>query len=340
MARTDELRLMTKVAQLYYEQGVGQREIAAQLDISQATVSRLLQRAQQERIVRITITPPQGVHSALEEQVRERYALKEVVIVECADRDDELLRNLGAAAAFYLETTVKANEVIGVSSWSATLLAMVESLQPLSRPLDAHVVQILGGVGNPAAEEHANHMTSRLASLLRGQAHFLPAPGVATSANALNALLQDSFVQETMTWFEQVTMALVGIGSIEPSRLLASSGNVFSEQEIESLREHGAVGDVCLRFYDAHGKPVNSALDKRVISIRLEQLRKVKRSVGIAGGTRKLAAIRGALEGRWINVLITDLCTAETLLERAPTPMTAPVRAKANARVTPDGAKR
>jgi len=36
--------------------------------------------------------------------------------------------------------------------------------------------------------------------------------------------------------------------------------------------------------------------------------------VGVAGGRRKTAAIRGALQGGWINVLITDRGTAERLL--------------------------
>ena len=40
MARVDELRLMTKVARLYYEHDMTQPEIAAQFDLSQATVSR------------------------------------------------------------------------------------------------------------------------------------------------------------------------------------------------------------------------------------------------------------------------------------------------------------
>ena len=36
--------------------------------------------------------------------------------------------------------------------------------------------------------------------------------------------------------------------------------------------------------------------------------------VGIAGGKRKTAAIRGALAGGWINTLITDRSTAERLI--------------------------
>src|SRR5262249_60889715 len=78
----------------------------------------------------------------------------------------------------------------------------------------------------------------------------------------------------------------------------------------------GAVGDVCLRFFDAEGKPVATELDGRVIGMELRQLRGVTRSVGVAGGFRKFTAILGALRGRWINVLVTDRRTAERLLKR------------------------
>jgi DNA-binding transcriptional regulator LsrR (DeoR family) len=74
------------------------------------------------------------------------------------------------------------------------------------------------------------------------------------------------------------------------------------------------VGDICLHFFDQEGAPVITALDARVISMSLQQLRGVKRAVGIAGGSRKLAAIRGALAGGWINMLITDRFTAERLV--------------------------
>ena len=126
--------------------------------------------------------------------------------------------------------------------------------------------------------------------------------------------LQDPFVCDTIERFDSVTLALVGIGSVEPSDLLASSGNVFSSQERESLRALGAVGDVCLRFFDTDGAPIQTPLNDRVIGMELEQLRKVKRSVGIAGGAQKLAAIRGAVRGGVINVLITNSFTAQALI--------------------------
>ncbi len=55
---------MTKAAHLYDSQEMTQPEIAAQLDLSQATVSRLLKRAKQEQIVRVTVNVPHGIYSA------------------------------------------------------------------------------------------------------------------------------------------------------------------------------------------------------------------------------------------------------------------------------------
>jgi DNA-binding transcriptional regulator LsrR (DeoR family) len=314
MARIDELRLITKVAHLYHERNLKQSDIAEQLDLSQATVSRLLKRAKKEEIVRTVVSIPPGAYPNLEEQLQRIYNLKDAVIVDCAN-DDDPIREIGAAAAYYLETSLKQQEVIGISSWSGTLLSMVDAMHPLSRSIAARVIQILGGVGNPSAEVHAARLTGRLAALVNGETVFLPAPGVVGSADSMRVLLDDQFVQESLALFDQVTLALVGIGSVEPSQLLASSGNIFSPDELDMLRQHSAVGDVCLRFFDQAGKPVVTPLDERVIGMSLEQLKRVDRSVGIAGGRRKHNAIRGALAGGWINVLITDRFTAENLID-------------------------
>lgn len=320
MARRDELRLIAKVARLYYERGIRQAEIAAQLDLSQATVSRLLKRAEEERIVRITVSVPHGAFTELEEELQTLYGLKEAIVVESGTDDEQILRDLGAAAAYYVETTLKSGETIGISSWSSTLVAMVDAMHPLPRSVSTRVVQILGGVGNPTAESHATHLTRRLASLTRGEATFLTAPGITGSAEMARIYLDDPFVRPTIEQFAQVTLALVGIGTVEPSKLLTSSGNIFNADELALLRARGAVGDICLRFFDQAGAAVLTPLNERVIGMGLEQLQRVPRSVGIAGGRRKLQAIRGALSGRWINVLIIDRWTATALVEEARPP--------------------
>jgi DNA-binding transcriptional regulator LsrR (DeoR family) len=328
MTSVERLRLMTKVARLYHEHGLRQSVIAKQLSLSQAMVSRLLAAAQTEGIVRTTVMTPMGVYPELEEQLERRYGLKDAVIADCAvNTRDELLREIGSAAATYLETTIGSDEVVGISSWSETLLRMVGSMQPLRHADGSHVVQILGGIGNPTAEAHAIRLTEQLASLLTAEPHFLQAPGVTASPEATAAYLADPLLQQTASYFDQLTVALVGIGALHPSRLLGESGNVFAEDELSELKQLGAVGDICLRFFDSAGHPVISRFNERVIGMSLEQIRRVPRSVGIAGTSEKHDAIRGALEARLINVLITDRFTAEQLVQEQDAAPVLPIRA-------------
>src|SRR5262245_60451449 len=238
MARIDELRLLTKVARMYHERGLRQAAIADQLNLSQATISRLLKSAEVEQIVRTTVSVPLGTFPELEETLQAIYRLKDAIVVDSVEDDDQILRDIGAAAAYYIETTVKRGEVVGISSWSATLLAMVDAMHPLPKSVEANVVQILGGIGDPSAEAHAAHLSRRLAMLMHGQATFLPAPGIAGAADTQRVYLDDPFVREAMALFERVSLALVGIGAVEPSRLLASSGNVFSPEVLNMLKAH------------------------------------------------------------------------------------------------------
>lgn len=314
--RVEEQHFIARVAYMYHHLEMKQTAIAKQLDISQATVSRLLKQAHKEGIVRITVNMPTGVYAEMEDALIQRFGLKAAIVVDTYDPSDEtsIQHNIGSAAAYYIETTISEHETVGLSSWSSTLLAMVNEMQSLNKPTKASVVQILGAVGNPGAEMYAARLTERFAKLVHGKPIYLPAPGVVSSPEMRDALMADPFVQQALHAFEEISLALVGIGSLEPSRLLASSGNVFSVEELQEINQAGAVGDICLRFFDANGTPVITSHNERVISMSLEQLKHARRSVGVAGGLRKVPAILGALRGGWINVLITDQHTAERLL--------------------------
>jgi DNA-binding transcriptional regulator LsrR (DeoR family) len=125
--------------------------------------------------------------------------------------------------------------------------------------------------------------------------------------------LQDPFVNEAIRTFDQVTLALVGMGIIERAGMAGFMGS-FTKEERDLLLSRGAVGFICQRFYDAQGNDVQSSLDDRIVSMTRAQLSQVERVVGISGGPTRLESIRGALAGRWINVLITDRFTAARLL--------------------------
>jgi DNA-binding transcriptional regulator LsrR (DeoR family) len=314
-----DLRLMTRVARLYHEERLIQSEIASKLGITQVAVSRLLKKAEEYGIIRTTVVTPPGAFAELEETLEQRFGLSQVIVGEAtSDSEDAVLAAIGSAAAEYLESTVRSGEVIGISSWSSSLLATVEQMNPIRKLENCVVVQLLGGIGSPSAEQHANHLAVRLARLVRGEARFLPVPGVVGSAGAAKVLLKEPNVSSTIALFEKVSLALVGIGCVEPSALVASSGNIFSKEELELLQKQGAVGDICLRFIDAKGRPVKGAHDERVIGMGLDRVRQVQRSVAVCGGKRKFAAILGAVRGKWINTLVTDHHTAARLMNAQP----------------------
>lgn len=66
-----------------------------------------------------------------------------------------MVRDLGAAAAFFLETTVKKGMVVGISSWSRSLLAMVDVMNRTDCGKDGKVIQILGGLGTASTQYYA-----------------------------------------------------------------------------------------------------------------------------------------------------------------------------------------
>lgn len=304
---------------MYHEGGLRQPEIADQLNISQSRVSRLLRDAVEIGVVRTVVVAPAGVHADLEQRVRAAFGLKDVVIVDTPNDNNEeaLLASLGGGGAGYLETSLNHDERVGISSWSETLLAVVNSMRPRTTRMASEVVQILGGVGEPAVQVKATHLADGLAKVTGGRAIYLPLPGIVANSNIRDALLFDDYTGDAPKLWGALTTALVGIGSLQPSELLRSSGNAVSEADQQVLLQKGAVGDVCLRFFDADGNTVESDLDDRIIGISVGQLRATPRRIGVAGGPRKREAVLAAVRGGWVNVLVTDEETADYLLANA-----------------------
>jgi DNA-binding transcriptional regulator LsrR (DeoR family) len=314
-APTDgQLRLITKVARMYHERGVRQTDIAETLHLSQARVSRLLKRATELGIVRTVVAVAPGVHTEVEEALEETYGLGEAVVVDVDGTEEEIIAALGSAGATYLETTLTGGERIGVSSWSQTLLAVVDRMRPFRVPGAESVIQLIGGVGAATVQTQGNRLLAEFARLVGATATFVPAPGLVGSKTIRDSLLNDPAMESVAKDWVQLTMALVGIGTLPPSPLLRASGNAADHADQDKLLVAGAVGDVCQRYFDAAGNLMRSDLDDRVVGIDPDTLRKIPRRIGIAGGDGKHAAIRAAVRGGWVNVLLTDAQTAASLL--------------------------
>lgn len=309
-----QLRMITKIARMHHERGIRQVDIAATLHLSQPRVSRLLKRASELGIVRTVVVVSQGIHTEVEEALEARYGLAEAVVVDA--EGDDVPAGLGSAGATYLESILTGGERIGISPWSQTLLSVVDRMRPLRLPGADNVVQLIGGLGVAAAQARANRLLGDFAQILGAGATFVPAPGLVGNRTIRDSLLAEPAMEAVAAEWASLTMALVGIGSLPPSEFLRQSGNAVGDVEQRELLAAGAVGDVCHRFFDAAGNPVANDLDDRVLGIEQQALRAVPRRIGFAGGAAKRDAIRAAVRGGWVNVLITDIATARELLNR------------------------
>ena len=290
-----QVRLLTKVARMYHERGIRQADIATALNISQAKVSRLLKRAAAVGIVRTTVTVAPGVYADLEERardaVRPRRGGRRRRGSQDADEAETFSRRSARARRAYLEATLSGNDRIGVSSWSQTLLAMVDRMRPFAVARRDR--------GRAAARRHRRRPRCRatrtaslgeLARMLGAEPVYVQAPGIVAGPDHPRqpARTTPRCSEVTRRWRE-LTMAIMGIGSIEPSDVLADERQrVRRRRATRDSWPQGAVGDICHRVFRADGTVVRGELDDRIIAIPVDDLLRVPRRVGIAGGPRKL----------------------------------------------------
>jgi len=313
-----DLRLLSKVSRLYYEQNLTQNEISERLHLSRPKISRLVQQALEVGVVKITVHSPPGVYADLEDQLEKRFHLQEAVIADVTNLDSphSVSHELGVAAACYFQNTIQDKDIIGLA-WGFTLSAMVNALQPIEVK-DAHVVQMIGGLGMPESEVHATSLVRQLTRLLNSKLTLLNAPGIIDNVNVKEVILSAGYMKAVLRLFSQISVAYVGIGVPTKDSVVMRDGTIMSQVDLNALMQKGAVGDIVLRYFDIEGQPVISELDSRVIGISLEQLKKIPRVVGVAGGPQKHEVVYAALKGGYIDVLITDEQTAKFVLEKDP----------------------
>lgn len=329
MPTLDHERLLTKIARLYYQEDLTQAEIANRLRLSRQKVQRLLREARSAGTVQIAIRPIMGIFQEQERALEEKFGLREAVLVETSDYSDQdvVAREVGAGAADYLLRVIQPNDSV-VISWGGTLLGMVNALSAKPQRQDIGkltIIQGLGGLVNPNHEAHAADLTRRLAGCLGGSALLMPAPGVAGTRSARDALYNDPHVAQVLQNGRGATLAFMGIGAPRADSILVRQGTIVGWKELTELVKRGVVGDINLRYFDKHGRSVHSDLDERVIGLTLDEIQDIGHVVGIAGGAAKLEAIRGALEGKLINTLVTEHVTARRLLEPDPVRLSAPM---------------
>jgi DNA-binding transcriptional regulator LsrR (DeoR family) len=135
------------------------------------------------------------------------------------------------------------------------------------------------------------------------------------SPEALAVITAQPDVQQIIARWSSLKIALVGIGNTDfHSEVRVLFVDYVRPEAQERLRMAGAVGDICVRFFDQNGHPCPPAVSA-ILGIDLPQLRSIDTVIAVAGGANKVEAIRGALRGKYVSVLITDSTAAQGILQ-------------------------
>lgn len=316
MPNWEEKRLLVKIARMYYESDMTQNEISKTLGIYRTTISRLLKKAKKEGIVQIHIDRSFSEVFELEEQLEKAFHLKEVIVVPSnhAQTSEQRRRELGSATLQYLNRIMSDQDKVGFA-WGKTLASMVDELSEF-KPRKADFFPLVGGPGTLDSKYHVNTIVYNLANAFGGTAQFIDAAAVVEKKETRDDLLASNFFKKILDLWNELTIAVVGIGAPLASSNMIWTG-FYGEKEIEELDKLKVVGDICSRFIDVHGNIIRSEITDRTVAIELERLRELSYSIGVAESLNKVPSILGALRGKFINVLITDEVTAEEIIRQA-----------------------
>ncbi|WP_181705991.1 sugar-binding transcriptional regulator [Chthonobacter rhizosphaerae] len=306
--------LIVSVARMRYEQRLPQTEIARQLDLSEATVSRCLKAALDLGYVEIQVAPKAFRDAEAEQRLKKAFGLAHAVVVEDRPGHGAGLDVLAKATARLLEDLLDTGDVLGVSD-GITVAAIAQAMRrPAARDLD--VVSLVGGVGAPEEPSHSSEVCRRAAAGLGARGWQLPVPAIVDDVAIATVLHDTAAVRAVFDLMRRVRVALVGVGTVSRDATIFRHGLV-DESLAETIRANGAAGTICARFFGPGGQPVGTGFDDRTLSISLTDLARVEIRLGAARSPGKAPAIRAAIEGGLLNAIATDGPTAEALLSLA-----------------------
>lgn len=300
--------LVTKVAWSYYVNNLTQQQIADQLGIPRLRIIRLLEKARQTGIVQFKVRE-ENSYLSLAHEISTAYDIRDVFIVPSAGNAIERNESIAQAAALYINNRIGDNAFINMGYGDTASRILNHLANTLEKKVS--VVSLTGGVNY--------YLPNTRSSIFSAKLYLMPAPFMMSTAEMATAVMNEPAVREIVEMIPLASMSVVGIGGLDDNATLLRNG-LFTKKDLLVLSMQGAVGDVLCNFYDINGQPIDSQYNGRLVTTSIEKLAERNNVIGVGAGPHKVNAIIGALNGKFLDVLITDNETAELILEKTKTP--------------------
>lgn len=299
------------VAWLYYADQLTQKEIADILDLSRASIVKLLQEARERGAVSIRINVEAASRTRVSRGLARAYGLAAATVIPALP-DAPLLARLGEAGARVLADQIQPGDVIGVA-WGRTVLSVARAIVLPDGVAPLTVVQVSGSSTGSTADFSPELCSSLLASRLAARCANLLAPAVLSTRELRDRLLAEPSLVKQFSLIRSASRILFGVGELGAAATVRAA-ELADGTVIDAYLAAGAVGAIMGQFIDAEGRRVAGELDGRMIGLTLDELRRMPVRLCVAGGPNKVAPIRAALRGGYATHLVTDMPTGEALL--------------------------
>lgn len=332
----EDYETIVTAARLFYIEGLTQEKVALRLGLSQSSVSRLLDRARREGIVKAHIEPPRllKLEAALRDTLAPRGIHTVYVVPGGSGKNTENLGLAGARtlAALLCEAPVPTVRI--AMSCGDTLLAVVDNFlnllamhADLARSLRQKKVELYPSAlyADSRLEACYPHtivsilaiMMKRRDDALNVEAHIPNLPPdfyTKLSPKEMESYSSRYSIKDVMECAKQSRIFLLGIGDLKNKtyeRIQEQLGVSINKDEYIAESNYIPIGKDGTQHRE---------IEDKLIAIKLDDFRKLAKQpdryvIAIAGGEHKREAIAAALAQPYCNVLVTDEKIARYLLD-------------------------
>ncbi len=314
MSEKEKYEILAEIADMYYNQGKTQAEIAKYFGTNRFRVAKMLQDARAEQVVEIHIHYSNERNKELEKELKEAFGLSKALVVNTQYIPYiDSLKQIGKVGANYLSRLLVPDAVIGVM-WGKTIHSVVSQLKaPAHNPITA--VQLTGypSLNNPAIDPV--ELVRLLATSYNGAYRYMMAPLYVSSPELKEKLLQEPVIRKAIDQTKHMDVVLSGIGGISS---LPLSNPAVSDYVTEDDRKKAAdsIGSLYGYVLDRDGCVADLELNKKLVAADLKDVLAVPHRLVVACGRHKADVMRLAMEKGLFNEVLTDVDTAINILKK------------------------